>query len=171
MNPPAILGLAGWSGSGKTTLAERLIAALSARGLRVSSVKHAHHQFDVDQPGKDSHRHRQAGAGQVLVTSATRWALMTELRGEPELTLDQALNQLAPADLVLVEGFKGEDFPKLEIHRPALGKPLLHPDMPGIRAIASDAPIKTDLPLLDLNDFDSILSWVMTRTGPHGPAK
>ena len=171
MRQPIILGLAGWSGSGKTTLAEQMIQALTQRGLRVSSLKHAHHEFDVDQPGKDSHRHRQAGAGQVLVTSRNRWALMTELRDAEELTLEAALTQLAPCDLVLVEGFKTETFPKLEVHRPALGKPLLHPESPGIVAIASDAALDTDLPVLDLNDLDSILTWVMNWIEPHGPAE
>ena len=117
----------------------------------------------MDQPGKDSHRHRQAGAGQVLVSSANRWALMSELRGAPELSLTQALAKFDPCDLILVEGFKQEDFPKLEIHRPSLGKPLLYDTVPGVRAVASDAPL--DLPAhlkpLDLNDLDSLEAWVL----------
>lgn len=158
-----VLGLAGWSGSGKTTLGETLIARLSARGLRVSTLKHAHHAFDVDQPGKDSHRHRAAGAGQVLVTSSNRWALMGELRGSPELTLEAALAKFDPCDLVLIEGFKREDFPKLEVHRPSVGKPLLCGDMPGIRAVASDADLTLPegIDLLNLSDVDAIEAWIL----------
>lgn len=173
MNTPAppVLGLAGWSGSGKTTLGTELIRRLSERGLRISTLKHAHHAFDIDQPGKDSYRHRAAGAGQVLVTSANRWALMTELRGAAELSFTDALSKIDPCDLVLVEGFKNEDFPKLEVHRPTLGKPLLYGQVPGILAIASDAPLgdKTDgdirsgikVPILDLNDLTTIERWVL----------
>jgi len=135
-----IFGFAGWSGSGKTTLVERLIPVLVGRGLKLALVKHAHHEFDIDQPGKDSHRHRSAGATEVLVTSSRRWALMHELRGAPELTLDQAIARLSPCDLVLVEGYKRAALPKLEIHRGSVGKPWLHPDDPAIIAIASDVP-------------------------------
>ena len=161
-----VLGLTGWSGSGKTTLAEQLIARLTNRGLRVSTLKHAHHAFDLDQPGKDSHRHRQAGAAQVLISSSKRWALMAELRDEQELKFEDALAQLAPCDLVLVEGFKREDFPKLEIHRPCVGKPLLYGDMPGILAIASDKPLDPEptVPVIDLNDLDAIEAWVLEYT-------
>ena len=134
-----IIGLAGWSGSGKTTLLTKLIPRLIARGLAVSTVKHAHHGFDVDQPGKDSHSHRVAGATEVLVGSATRWALVHELRGAAEPTLGELLAKLAPVDLVIVEGYKREPHPKLEVHRPSLGKPLIHPDDPAIVAVASDA--------------------------------
>lgn len=133
-----VFGFAGWSGSGKTTLIERVIAHLSARGLRVSLIKHAHHEFDVDQPGKDSYRHRAAGASEVLVSSANRWALMHELRGAPELTLREALDQLNGCDLVLVEGFKRESIPKLEVWRAEVGKALLFPGDPNIVALASD---------------------------------
>lgn len=136
-----VFGFAGWSGSGKTTLIERVIAHLSGRGLRVSLIKHAHHQFDVDQPGKDSYRHRTAGAVEVLVSSANRWALMHELRGEPELTLRQAITQFNPCDLVLVEGFKRESIPKLEVWRGELGKPLLYPCDANIVALATDDPL------------------------------
>ena len=122
-----IFGFAGWSGSGKTTLIEQIIPRIVARGLTVSLVKHAHHRFEVDQPGKDSYRHRHAGCQEVLVTSGVRWALMHELRGGPELGAREALARLSPCDLALVEGFKGEPVPKLEVWRAALGKPLLHP--------------------------------------------
>ena len=133
-----VFGFAGWSGSGKTTLIERVIAHLSQRGLRVSLIKHAHHEFDVDQPGKDSYRHRTAGASEVLVSSANRWALMRELRGEPELTLRQAVGHFSACDLVLVEGFKRESIPKLEIWRAEVGKALLFPTDRNIVALASD---------------------------------
>src|SRR3954468_4599249 len=133
-----VFGFAAYSGSGKTTLIEKLIPLLVGRGLRVSVVKHAHHGFDVDQPGKDSHRHRLAGASEVLVSSDTRWALMHELRGEPEARLPTLLERLSPCDLVLVEGFKTQAIPKLEIHRQAAGTPLLFPDDPYIVALATD---------------------------------
>src|SRR5437667_7995384 len=132
-----IIGLAGWSGSGKTTLLAKVIPRLVVRGLKVSTLKHAHHGFDVDQPGKDSHTHRAAGATEVLVSSANRWALMHELRGEDEMTLDTLLEKLSPVDLVLVEGFKREAHPKLEVYRASVGKPPLHPGDPNIVAVAS----------------------------------
>jgi molybdopterin-guanine dinucleotide biosynthesis protein B len=158
-------GFAGWSGSGKTTLIESLIPRLVARGFRVSLVKHAHHDFDIDQPGKDSHRHRMAGSSEVLVTSAQRWALMHELRGAPELTLADALGRLSPCDLVLVEGWKREPIPKLEVWRETLGKPLLHPADPWIRAIASDAPdrLSAPLPAFDLRDANAIATFVVEK--------
>src|SRR3954451_21378241 len=120
-----IIGFAGWSGAGKTTLLRRLIPVLVGSGLRVSTLKHAHHAFDVDQPGKDSWEHRQAGATEVMVSSANRWALMHEHRGAPEATLEELLGRMSPVDLVIVEGFKRHAHPKLEVHRPSLGKPLL----------------------------------------------
>ena len=135
-----IFGIAGYSGSGKTTLIERLIPIFTGQGLRVSLIKHAHHGFDVDQPGKDSYRHRKAGCAEVLVTSGERWALMHELRGAPELTLDETIAKLSPCDLVLVEGYKAAPIPKLEIWRAAAGKPLLYPRDPWILAIATDTP-------------------------------
>ena len=141
-----VFGFAGWSGSGKTTLIERLIAHFVAQGLAVSLVKHAHHEFDIDRAGKDSHRHREAGCREVLVTSAVRWALMHELRGAPELALDAAIERLTPCDLVLVEGFKAAPIPKLEVYRESVGKPLLHPGDRNILALASDAPVDTLLP-------------------------
>lgn len=133
-----VFGFAGWSGSGKTTLIEQVISHLAGIGVRVSLIKHAHHAFDVDQAGKDSHRHRTAGASEVLVSSATRWALMHELRGEAELSLAQAIAQFSACDLVLVEGYKREQIPKLEIWRAELGNPLLFPTDPNILALASD---------------------------------
>jgi molybdopterin-guanine dinucleotide biosynthesis protein B len=158
-----VFGFAGWSGSGKTTLIEKLIPEFVGCGLRVSLIKHAHHDFDVDQPGKDSHRHRQAGASEVLVTSAKRWALMHELRGADEPPLADHLARLAPCDLVLVEGFKREAIPKLEIHRPSLGKPLLYPDDAQVVAIASDTPLETHLPRFDLNDIPAIAAFILEQ--------
>src|ERR1700712_568266 len=134
-----VIGLAGWSGAGKTTLVRRLIPALIARGLRVSTLKHAHHSFDIDQPGKDSWEHRQAGAHEVLVASSARWALMHELRDETEPGLATLLTRMCPVDLVLVEGFKRENHPKIEIFRTANAKPPLHPGDPSIIAVAADA--------------------------------
>src|SRR6202162_104368 len=146
-----VFGFAGWSGSGKTTLVERLIPQLRAKGLVVSLVKHAHHELDIDQAGKDSHRHREAGCHEVLVTSAVRWALMHELRGAPELSLDAALARLSPCDLVLVEGFKGAAIPKLEVHRASVGKSMLHPGDGNIVAVATDGPLAASLPVLALS--------------------
>lgn len=134
----AVFGFAGWSGAGKTTLIRAVIAHLVAEGLRVSTIKHAHHDFDIDQPGKDSWEHRQAGATEVLIASGRRFALMHELRGAPEPDLEALLGRLGPADLVLVEGFKREAFPKIEVYRAAAGKPPLHPDDPAILALATD---------------------------------
>ncbi len=157
-----IIGLAGWSGAGKTTLLRRLIPVLVARGLRVSTIKHAHHGFDIDQPGKDSWEHRQAGATEVLVASARRWALMHELRDAPEPTLATLLGRLSQVDLVLVEGFKRDAHPKLEVHRPSLGKPLLHPGDPSIGAVASDATLPEALvPVLPLDDVAAVAGYVL----------
>jgi len=160
-----LFGFAGWSGSGKTTLIERLVPRLSARGLTVSLVKHAHHSFDVDQPGKDSWRHRQAGCTEVLVTSAMRWALVHELRGQPELALDEAIALISPCDLLLVEGFKAAAVPKLEIWRKSLGEPMLFPDDPHIRAIASDDPdsFAGRLTAFALDDIDAIATFVLAE--------
>ena len=133
-----IFGLAGWSGSGKTTLMTALIPEFVARGVTVSTIKHAHHAFDVDQPGKDSWLHRQAGASEVMVVSERRWALMRELRGAPEPALDELVARMAPVDLLLVEGFKRHPHPKIEVYRPSLGKPPLHPDDPFVVAVACD---------------------------------
>ena len=162
---PRLLGIAGWSGSGKTTLLRALIPVLRARGLRVATIKHAHHNFDVDQPGKDSYEHRRAGAGEVLVSSARRWALMHEHAPEDrEPTLWDLLAKLAPCDLVLVEGFKREAHPKLEVHRPALGKPLLAGEVPNVVAIASDTPLPgAPAPVVDLNALDAVAETVLAR--------
>jgi molybdopterin-guanine dinucleotide biosynthesis adapter protein len=160
-----VFGFAGWSGSGKTTLIEALVPQLIARGITVSLVKHAHHAFDVDQPGKDSYRHREAGCLEVLVSSGVRWALMHELRGAAELTLAEALGRLSPCDLALVEGYKRAPIPKLEICRDSLGKPLLHPADPHIVAVATDAPaaLSTRLPVFALDDAAAIATFIAAR--------
>lgn len=160
-----VFGFAGYSGSGKTTLLECLIPFFTAQGLTLALIKHAHHDFDIDQAGKDSYRHRQAGASEVLVSSAQRWALMHELRGAEEPSLQAHLARLSPCDLVLVEGFKREPIPKLEIHRQANAKPLLFTQDPHIIAIATDAPIETSLPLFDLNAIDAIGFFILKTTG------
>jgi molybdopterin-guanine dinucleotide biosynthesis adapter protein len=159
-----VFGFAGWSGSGKTTLIERLIPQFVARGLAVALVKHAHHEFDIDRPGKDSHRHREAGCQEVLVTSTVRWALIHELRGATQLTLDGALARLSPCDIVLVEGFKAAPIPKLEIYRESVGKTLLHPNDPNILAVASDAALSTALPVFRLDDIGGIAEFVRANT-------
>src|SRR5262245_18508823 len=160
-----IFGFAGWSGSGKTTLIERLIPLVVARGLRVSLIKHAQHSFDVDQPGKDSYRHRHAGCSEVLVASSRRCALVHELRDAPEPGFGEVLERLSPCDLVLVEGYKRERLPKLEVYRALVGEPLLHPEDPDIVAIASDRPVTTRLPQLDLNDVPAIAAFMLRHLG------
>src|SRR5579862_4387580 len=161
---PRVIGIAGWSGSGKTTLLSKLIPALVARGVSVSTVKHAHHAFDVDQPGKDSHVHRQAGATEVLVSSANRFALMHELRGAPEPSLNELLARLATVDLVIVEGFKRDPIPKIEIHRPEVGKSFLHPEDPAIVALASPKRIEgLSLPWLPLDQPETIADFILRR--------
>jgi molybdopterin-guanine dinucleotide biosynthesis adapter protein len=156
-----VFGFAGWSGSGKTTLIEKLIPRFAGAGLRVSLVKHAHHTFDVDQPGKDSYRHRHAGASEVLVTSSRRWVLMHELRGAHEPAFEDQVKRLSPCDLLLVEGFKHAPIPKLEVWRAEPGEPLLHPNDPHIVAVASDARVDTRLPVLDLNDDAAIARFIL----------
>ncbi|SMF76387.1 molybdopterin guanine dinucleotide biosynthesis accessory protein MobB [Azospirillum oryzae] len=162
-----IFGLTGWSGSGKTSLMVRLIPALTARGLRVSTVKHAHKGFDIDHPGKDSHNHRMAGATEVLVSSPRRWALMHELRdGEPELTLEQLVTKVAPVDLLLVEGFKRDRHEKIEVWRAEVDKALIAPDDPTIVAVASDGVVPgCPVPVLDLNDAETVAAFVVERCG------
>jgi molybdopterin-guanine dinucleotide biosynthesis protein B len=156
-----VLALVGWSGSGKTTLLTALLPRLIARGLRVSTIKHAHDGFDLDRPGKDSYRHRAAGAHEVLVASATRWALLHELSGAPEPALPALLARLDPVDLVLVEGFKAGPSAKLEVHRPALGKPPLWPGRTDILAVASDAALPgCDRPVLPLDDPGGVAEWM-----------
>jgi molybdopterin-guanine dinucleotide biosynthesis protein B len=157
-----IFGFAGWSGSGKTTLLVRLLPELAARGVSVSTLKHAHHAFDVDQPGKDSHRHRAAGASEVMISSANRWALIHENRGAPEARLEELVRRMTPVDLLLVEGFKDVPFAKLEVHRAGLGKPLLCGDNPHIVAVASDAPLSNvSLPVFALDDIAAIARFIL----------
>jgi molybdopterin-guanine dinucleotide biosynthesis adapter protein len=151
-----VIGLAGWSGAGKTTLLSRLVPHLVAEGLKVSTIKHAHHKFDLDTPGKDSWTHRQAGATEVLISSERRWALMHELRGAPELSLRELLPKLSPVDLVIVEGFKTTTPRKIEVHRTANGKPLLYPDDPAVVAIATDGPLAHGLPSVHLDDITGV---------------
>jgi len=160
-----IFGFAGYSGSGKTTLIEKLIPLFVQRGLRVSLIKHAHHTFDVDQPGKDSFRHRHAGCTEVLVTSSRRWALMHELRGAPEPTLKEQMERLSPCDLLLVEGFKHEPISKLEVYRAEVGESMIHPHDSNIVAIASDAKVDSRLPQLDLNAPEAIAAFVLKQVG------
>ena len=160
-----VLGIAGWSGSGKTTLIEKLIPVLVKGGLRVSTLKHAHHQAELDIPGKDSWRHRQAGAQDVVLVTGSRWALMHELRDEPEPALGALLARLSPCDLVLVEGFKREPIAKIEIHREAVGKPWLYPDDPHIRAVISDVPPPDELKHFALDDVEGIAAFIHTTSG------
>ena len=160
-----VIGIAGYSGSGKTTLIEKVIPVLVGEGLRVSLVKHAHHEFDVDQPGKDSYRHRHAGCTEVLVSSSERWALMHELRGAAEPTLQDQLKVLSPCDLVIVEGYKKEPIPKIEVHRRAGHTPLLHPDDPHVVAVATDEPLDTKLPQIDLADPAAVARFIITHLG------
>jgi|OpeIllAssembly_1097287.scaffolds.fasta_scaffold217304_3 molybdopterin-guanine dinucleotide biosynthesis protein B len=164
-----VLGFAAWSGTGKTTLLVQLLPRLRGRGLRVGMVKHAHHSFDVDQPGKDSYELRKAGASPMLVASSRRWALMADLDQEREPVLQEMLDRLDPSglDVILVEGFKHEAFPKIELHRPAIGKPLLFPDDASVIAVATDAPLAqpTQLPVLDLNDVEAMADFVLRFCG------
>ncbi|WP_454631001.1 molybdopterin-guanine dinucleotide biosynthesis protein B [Bradyrhizobium cenepequi] len=155
-----VIGLAGWSGAGKTTLLSRVIPHLLGQGLRVSVIKHAHHEFDVDVPGKDSWVHRQSGATEVLVSSSRRWALMHELRGAREPRLPELLAKMSPVDLVIVEGFKREPLRKIEVHRAANNKPLLFPDDPGIVGIATDVAIETRLPTAHLDDVTTVAAMM-----------
>ena len=162
-----IIGLAGWSRSGKTTLITKLIPRLIARGVKASTLKHAHHGFDLDQPGKDSFVHRAAGATEVIISSAKRWAILHELREEPEWDLRALVAKMSPVDLVLVEGFKRDAFPKLEIHRVANGKPLLQPDDSHIVAIACDTALpQAKVPVIDLNDIESIVDVLLKHAVP-----
>ena len=160
-----LYGVTGWKNAGKTTLMERLVAEITARGFTVSTVKHAHHAFDVDQPGRDSYCHRAAGAQEVLVASHARIALMTELRGAPEPPLSDLLARLAPVDLVLVEGYKREGHPKVEAFRAATGSPLIAHDDPTVRAVASDAPLELDRPVFALDDIPAIAGFILAEVG------
>ncbi len=166
-----IIGLAGWSGSGKTTLIKKLIPRLIARGVSVSTLKHAHHGFDLDQPGKDSFFHRAAGATEVIISSGKRWAILHELREEPEWDLPHLVAKMSPVDLVLVEGFKRDAFPKLEIHRAENGKPLIHPDDPHIVAIAANVPLpQAKVPVVDLDAVEAIADLLLKQAVPVAEA-
>lgn len=167
---PPVLGFAAWSGTGKTTLLTQLLPLLRKRGLRVAVIKHAHHSFDLDTPGKDSYELRRAGADQLMVASAQRWALIVERRREKEPQLEELLAQLdrVNLDIVLVEGFKHVRFPKIELHRATLGQPLLFPDDDSIIAVASDCPVATQLPTLALNDLPALANFVLDYADPDG---
>ncbi|MGH7003925.1 MAG: molybdopterin-guanine dinucleotide biosynthesis protein B [Alphaproteobacteria bacterium] len=161
-----IFGLAGWSGAGKTSLIVRLLPELVGRGITVSTMKHAHHAFDIDQPGKDSHEHRQAGATEVLVTSANRWALMHELRGAPEASVEALIAHMTPADLLIIEGFKDHVHDKLEVFRRDVGKPLLCISDPCVVAVASDAPVpEARVPVIDLGNTRAIADFIVAHCG------
>ncbi len=167
MSGARVLGIAGWSGSGKTTLITKLIPYLATRGIRVATIKHAHHAFDVDQPGKDSYEHRKAGAAEVIVSSARRWVQMHEVGSGMEASLAQLLRRLSPCDLVLIEGFKTERHPKLEVFRACVGKPALHPDDDRIVAIATDGGLQSArIPVIDLNDIAAIADRVLAVAEP-----
>lgn len=160
-----IFGIVGYKNAGKTGLMERLVTEITSRGFRVSTLKHAHHSFDVDHPGKDSYRHRKAGAHQVLLSSRERWALMTELRDREELPLADLLTRLDPVDLVLVEGYKRDNHPKIEAYRAETGHPLIAPDDPTIRAVASDVPLQLAQRVFDLNDTAALADFILQEVG------
>ena len=160
-----LYGVTGWKNAGKTGLMERLVREITARGLRVSTLKHAHHAFDVDQPGRDSYRHREAGASEVLLASGRRFALIHELRGAQEPPLESLLARLAPVDLVLIEGYKRAGHAKIEAHRAETGKPLIAPDDPSIRAVASDVPLDLDRPVFDLDATAAIADFILQEVG------
>ena len=167
MSCAKVLGIVGWSGSGKTTLLVKLIPLLVGRGLRIATLKHAHHAFDVDQPGKDSYEHRKAGASEVIVSSARRWVQMHEIGEAQEATLADHLRRLSPCDLVLIEGYKSERHPKLEVFREAAGKAPLYPADQRIVAVASDRPLKgTQIPCVDLNDTAAVADLVVESAEP-----
>ena len=167
MSSARVLGIVGFSGSGKTTLITRLIPVLAARGIRVATLKHAHHKFDVDQPGKDSYEHRKAGACEVIVSSARRWVQMHEVGDGAEATLAELLAKVSPCDLILVEGFKTERHPKLEVFRAAAGNPPLHTDDRRIVAIAGDHPFPdAGIPVVDLNDIPAVADLALARSEP-----
>jgi molybdopterin-guanine dinucleotide biosynthesis adapter protein len=160
-----IMGIAGFSGSGKTTLIEKMIPVFVREGVRVALIKHAHHEFDIDQPGKDSYRHRHAGCGEVLISSSKRWALMHELRGAAEPSLQEQLKHLSPCDLVIVEGYKSEPIPKIEVHRRSGHTPLLHPEDAHVVAVATDEPLDTALPQFDLDDAEGVARFMLQHLG------
>jgi len=156
-----IFGFAGWSGSGKTTLVKSVIPALIGRGLKISTIKHTHHNFDIDRPGKDSFEHRVAGAHEVVITGAARWALLHENRGEPEPDIETMLTRMSPVDLVIIEGFKSYSHPKMEVYRPEVGKPLLCVDDSSIAAVASTISLDLEIPEINLNDVEAIADFVI----------
>ncbi len=160
-----VFGVVGWKNAGKTGLMERLVSEITARGFTVSTVKHAHHSFDVDHEGKDSYRHRQAGATEVLLASRNRFALMHELRDEDEPALEALLAKLAPVDLVLVEGYKRDRHPKIEAHRSVTGNPLIAPEDDTVRAVASDTELELNRPVFDLNDTKAIADFILQQVG------
>ena len=160
-----LYGVTGWKNAGKTGLMERLVTEITGRGLTVSTIKHAHHSFDVDHPGKDSFRHRVAGASEVILASRNRIAQMTELRGAAEPSLEDLLPRLAPVDLVLIEGYKRDRHPKVEAHRAETGNPLIATDDPTIRAVASDTPLTLDRPVFDLDDTRAIADFILSEVG------
>jgi molybdopterin-guanine dinucleotide biosynthesis protein B len=160
-----VISIAGYSGSGKTTLIERVVPVLVREGLRVSLVKHAHHEFDVDQPGKDSWRHRHAGCTEVLLSSSKRWALMHELRGAAEPLLQDQLKHLSPCDVVIVEGYKAEPIPKIEVRLKGAHTPALYPDDPNVVAVATDDVLDTQLPQLDANDPEAVARFIIQYLG------
>ncbi len=160
-----LYGIVGWKNAGKTGLMERLVAEITGRGFSVSTVKHAHHNFDVDHPGKDSFRHRAAGASEVLLASRNRFALMHELRTEEEPTLGVLLTKLAPVDLVLIEGYKRDGHPKVEAHRASTGNPLIAPNDPTVQAVASDVPLQLDRPVFDLNNTSEVADFILNEVG------
>jgi molybdopterin-guanine dinucleotide biosynthesis protein B len=171
MTTMRIIGLAGWSGSGKTTLITKVIPCLRARGVTVSTLKHAHHGFDLDQPGKDSFFHRAAGATEVIISSAKRWAILHELREDAEWDLPDLIAKMSPVDLVLVEGYKRDPFPKLEVHRAANGKPLIHPEDPHVMAIASDIALPAaKVPVVGLDDIEAIADLLLKHAVPVSEA-
>jgi molybdopterin-guanine dinucleotide biosynthesis protein B len=167
-----IIGVVGWSGSGKTTLVEKLIMRLTAQGLTVSTMKHAHHGFDLDRPGKDSFRHRAAGASETMILSSSRWALMREIRNGAEPTMEALIERMTPVDLLIVEGFKSHPYDKIEVHRPSLGKELRAGADPDIIAVASDVRLGgLAVPVLDLNDADAVAAFVLQHCGFAAPAQ
>jgi len=160
-----VLGIAGYSGSGKTTLIERVVPVLVGEGLAVSLIKHAHHEFDIDRPGKDSYRHRQAGCTEVLLSSSRRWVMLHELRAAPEPSLEEQLRLFSPCDLVIVEGYKAAAIPKIEVYRRGLHTPPLFPEDPNVLAVATDDILDTDLPQLDVNDGEAVARFILQFLG------
>ena len=160
-----VFGVTGWKNAGKTGLMERLVIEITGRGISVSTIKHAHHSFDVDHPGKDSHRHRQAGATEVLLASRKRYALMHEMRGDAEPPLSELLAKLAPVDLILIEGYKRDRHSKVEAHRAETGNPLIATEDETVRAVASDVPMDLDRPVFDLDDTAGIADFILSEVG------